>query len=495
MRQSGSEKVETIRLVEDSELSVTATVRELGLPRSTFYGCYRRYKERGAAGLLDRHSSPGFCWNRIPGPVRKQVVETALTHPDASSRKLAWKITDTQDYFISESSVYRILKGCDLITSPAYIVMSASDRFQHPTRRTNELWQTGFTYFRVVGWGWYYLSTVLDDYSRYIIAWKLFQTMAASDVQEALDLALEATGVSQVQVRHRPRLLSDNGPCDLSHKLKHYLRLQGLEHTRGAPYHPMTQGKIERYHRSMKNVVKLENYYYPWELKQAIAQFVEHYNHHRYHESLNNVTPADIFFGRHQDILSRRERIKQRTLDQRRIMNLRTGVVYRENRLLAKRHSCPKCSDDVQGGQMNILKIAKIPAPAIESQCTVMDGIRMMEKENVGGVLVLQGGQLIGTFGERDVMLRVALSQKDPQTTLIGEVMTAPAVTIDKSTTVGAALEIMREHHFRHLPIVSEDGKVEGMVSMRYLLRERTEDLTQELDSLASYLSADGIGG
>ena len=144
---------------------------------------------------------------------------------------------------------------------------------------------------------------------------------------------------------------------------------------------------------------------------------------------------------------------------------------------------------------MNILKIAKIPAPAIESQCTVMDGIRMMEKENVGGVLVLQGGQLIGTFGERDVMLRVALSQKDPQTTLIGEVMTAPAVTIDKSTTVGAALEIMREHHFRHLPIVSEDGKVEGMVSMRYLLHELMEDLTQELDSLASYLSADGIGG
>ena len=128
-------------------------------------------------------------------------------------------------------------------------------------------------------------------------------------------------------MRHRPRLLSDNGPCYLSHELKHYLRLQGLEHTRGAPYHPMTQGKIERYHRSMKNVVKLENYYYPWELEQAIAQFVEHYNHHRYHESLNNVTPADVFFGRHPDILSRRERIKQRTQAQPRIVNLRTGVV------------------------------------------------------------------------------------------------------------------------------------------------------------------------
>ncbi len=196
-------------------------------------------------------------------------------------------------------------------------------------RRSTAAWRACPThpYFRVVGWGWYYLSTVLDDYSRYIIAWKLFQTMAASDVQDTLDVALQATGVGHVQVRHRPRLLSDNGPCYVSHELKDYLQRCGMEHTRGAPYHPMTQGKIERYHRSMKNVVKLEHYYYPWELEQAIDQWVDHYNHHRYHESLNNVTPADVFFGRDQQVLSRRDQIKQRTLAQRRIENLRTGVV------------------------------------------------------------------------------------------------------------------------------------------------------------------------
>ena len=327
MRQTGSEKLETIRLVENSELPVRTTLRQLGIARSTFYGWYRRYKDRGARGLTDRNSGARVYWNRIPERVRQRVVDQALEHPEASPRELAWQITDTDGYFISESSVYRILKQADLITSPAYIIMSASDRFPQPTRRVHELWQTDFTYFRVVGWGWYYLSTVLDDYSRYIIAWKLFQTMSASDVEETLDRALEATGATQARVRHRPRLLSDNGPCYVSGDLKEYLRQREMEHTRGAPYHPMTQGKIERYHRSMKNVVKLEHYYYPWDLEQAIGQFVEHYNHCRYHESLDNVTPADVFFGRHHEVLSRRERIKNRTLAARRLENLKTGVL------------------------------------------------------------------------------------------------------------------------------------------------------------------------
>ena len=159
--------------------------------------------------------------------------------------------------------------------------MQAGDSFQNPTKRVNELWQTDFTYFRIVGWGWYYLSTVLDDYSRYIIAWKLTTSMAADDVKQTLDAAIENTGVNEITVKHRPRLLSDNGPCYISSELKDYLSKYQMQHTRGAPYHPMTQGKIERYHRSMKNVVKLEHYYYPWELEHAIRQFVQYYNHER----------------------------------------------------------------------------------------------------------------------------------------------------------------------------------------------------------------------
>ena len=157
-------------------------------------------------------------------------------------------------------------------------------------------------------------------------SWKLTTGMAADDVKQTLDAAIRTTGVNEIMVKHRPRLLSDNGPCYISSELQDYLGKHKIEHTRGAPYHPMTQGKIARYHRSMKNVVKLEHYYYPWELEHAIRQFVQYYNHERYHESLDNITPADMYVGRYQEIMDRRAIIKYETLQRRRRENLRYCV-------------------------------------------------------------------------------------------------------------------------------------------------------------------------
>jgi transposase InsO family protein len=328
MTLSPSEKYEVIRLVEESELSVRRTLNELGVSRSSFYRWYKAYRDNGYEGLVARSKSPRQFWNKLPESVKEQCLEVALEHPELSPRELAWHITDQHEYFISESSVYRLLKQYDLITSPAYILLQAGDKFHTPTKRINELWQTDFTYFKIVGWGWYFLSTVLDDYSRYIISWKLTTTMGADDVKLTLDDAIGRTGADQVVVKHRPRLLSDNGPCYLSKELKEYLKERKMQHTRGAPYHPQTQGKIERYHRSMKNVVKLENYYYPWELEKAIGQFVDYYNHQRYHESLDNVTPADMFYGRYEEIMDRRQLIKQQTLRCRREENLMTCSTY-----------------------------------------------------------------------------------------------------------------------------------------------------------------------
>jgi putative transposase len=254
-------------------------------------------------------------------------VELALEHPDRSPRQIAWLFTDEKGCFISESSTYRILKGFDLVESPAFRVLSAADEFQHPTHHVHEFWQSDFTYFKIQKRGWYYLSTVLDDFSRYIIAWKLTSTMSATDVQDTLLMALTSTGLDHALVEHRPRLLTDNGSCYVSGELRSFLERRHIEHSRSAPYHPMTQGKIGRYHRSMKNMVNLQNYFLPTELETEITTFVNYYNHQRYHEALNNLTPADVYFRRAQEVLTRRDQIKKQTLQQRRLQNLQMPAV------------------------------------------------------------------------------------------------------------------------------------------------------------------------
>ncbi len=321
MRYPASEKLEIIRLVEGSHLSARQTLAKLGIPRTTFYRWYDRYLQRGQAGLKDQSPKPKHVWNRIPDEVRRKVVKLALTETELSPRELAVTFTDTESYFVSESSVYRALKAHDLITSPAYIVLKAASEFKDKTTAINQLWQTDFTYLKIIGWGWFYLSTILDDYSRYIISWKLCTSMKAEDVTDTLDMALQASGCDQVHVVHKPRLLSDNGSSYVSGDLAEWLQDKGMKHSRGAPYHPQTQGKIERWHQTLKNRILLENYFLPGDLEAQIEAFVDHYNHQRYHESLNNVTPSDVYFGRDKAILKQRERIKRKTFEARRLQH------------------------------------------------------------------------------------------------------------------------------------------------------------------------------
>ena len=319
MRYPATEKLEIIRLVERSHLPVCRTLRHLGVPKTSFYRWYDRYQSFGEQGLEDLNSAPGRVWNRIPDVVRDQIVELALDEPELSPRELAVTFTDTKGYFVSEASVYRLLKAHDLIASPAFIVIKAADEFRDKTTAINQLWQTDFTYLKVIGWGWMYLSTILDDYSRYIIAWKLCSTMKTRDVTNTLELALQASGCDQARVVHKPRLLSDNGSSYVSGELAEWLGDKKMGHVRGAPYHPQTQGKIERWHQTLKNRILLENYFFPADLEAQIEAFVDHYNHRRYHESINNLTPADVYFGRGQAILKQRERIKLKTMETRRL--------------------------------------------------------------------------------------------------------------------------------------------------------------------------------
>jgi len=177
------------------------------------------------------------------------------------------------------------------------------------------MWQTDFTYFKIPGWGWYFLSTVLDDFSRYIIHWRLCKSMKSTDATETIQEAIQKSNLKQNQM---PKLLSDNGSSYIAKDFCDYLKDNKIKQLHGKPGHPQTQGKIERYHRSMKNVIKLDVYYSPMELEYALEKFVNYYNFKRYHESLQNVTPSDVYFGRANRILKKREEIKQNTLIQRR---------------------------------------------------------------------------------------------------------------------------------------------------------------------------------
>ena len=193
--------------MERSHLPVKRTLDKLGIVRTTFYRWYDHYQIGGPEGLEGQSPRPSRVWNRIPDDVRRRIVDLALDVPELSPRELAVRFTDTEKYFVSEASVYRLLKSLDLITSPAFIVIKAADEFRDKTTAINQLWQTDFTYLKVIGWGWMYLSKILDDYSRYIIAWKLCTTMKTSDVTDTLDLALQASSCGQGHVVHKPRLL------------------------------------------------------------------------------------------------------------------------------------------------------------------------------------------------------------------------------------------------------------------------------------------------
>ena len=205
MRLSGSEKLEIIRLVEQSHLPARRTLQMLGIRPSTFYRWYDRFRAGGPEALEDKPSRPDRVWNRIPDAVRQRIIAMALDVPELSPRELATRFTDTQGYFVSESSVYRLLKAHDLITSPAFVVIKAADEFKDKT-------------------------------------------------------------------------------------------------------------------------TALENYYLPGDLEAHIDRFVEHYNHRRYHESLQNLTPADVYFGRGQTILLQRERIKRDTIKLRRLQHQRKAA-------------------------------------------------------------------------------------------------------------------------------------------------------------------------
>ena len=144
---------------------------------------------------------------------------------------------------------------------------------------------------------------------------------------------------------------------------------------------------------------------------------------------------------------------------------------------------------------MGLLRVARTPLVTVKQEATVMEAVGTMAEESIGAIVVIEGNRLVGIFSERDLLLRVVSEKRDPERTLIRDVMTSPVETIHRDSTVDDALKVMLEKHIRHLPILDRDGRLSGMISMRSLLNEKVEELTDQLDSLEAYFTADGFGG
>jgi transposase InsO family protein len=314
-------KLEILSAVEGSELLISRALSRIDIPASTFYRWKRKLRRDGLMGLQDKSSGHTCPWNTMLPEEREKVREISLLHPDWSSREVALHISDTCGFSVSESSVFRILKKEGLIRPRVVKTFRASGKFHSKTHRPNELWQTDATYLLVKNWGWYYLISVLDDFSRRILAWKLQSSMDADAFSEVIECACEVTGIDTVPIAEKPHLLSDNGSALISRVFGEYLEAKHIGHILASPYHPQTNGKIERYHRSAKEKITLEVWESPAAMRTEITNFVDYYNSKRYHEALGNVTPNDVYFGRREDIIKARKALKQKTLENRKRKN------------------------------------------------------------------------------------------------------------------------------------------------------------------------------
>jgi len=315
---SAVEKREILVLVADSGLPRRKALENLGLARSTYYRWLKRQRE---GSLQDKKGGSPIPWNKLKPGEEAKILARARVSPELPCRQLAWQLVDEERWYVSESTVFRILKREGLIKPAEVVGFKAGKEYHRKTKGPNELWATDCSHIKVFDWGWYYLVTVMDDYSRFILAWELKSDMAAGSLIDVVQKALDATGMTDIPVENRTVLLSDNGAGYVSRQFGEYLRLVGVRHIVASPYHPQTNGKIERYHRSLKGEINQLPYNMPGELEKAIADFIEYYNYRRYHEGLGDVTPYDVYTGRHLEIIQRRKEVKSRTLEERRNYN------------------------------------------------------------------------------------------------------------------------------------------------------------------------------
>jgi len=315
--------IEHVEAFGDNRRSVLIS---LNIPESTYYHWRGIYQREGIEGLKKMSTAPGRVWNRILPEEEEIILEVSKNHPELTPRLIAVKITDTKGFYVSEKTVYRLLKKYNLIEPRPLKEMPAAKEYRIKTKRPDQMWQCDATNMFVRGWGYYKYIPVMDDYSRYVLTHELKLDETGYSISDAVEAAIEEAKKLGHKLDPPPRLLSDNGSGFISEDLSKYLRIHGIRHIFGRPYHPQTQGKVERFNRTAKSkTVYVIVYSSPDELQEAIKKTVWDHNHTP-HSSLDNVSPADVYAGRKEEILRKRAELKRLTLEKRMRYNLSTGI-------------------------------------------------------------------------------------------------------------------------------------------------------------------------
>ena len=304
-----------------AEPKLVERLRELGIAASTYYGWKRRLAKRGLKAFLGESSAPKRVWNRLSEQEREMIEAEARAFTELSPRLLAIKLTEDYGVSVSESTVYRVLKAKGLVRQRPVDQRPATKAWKKPTKGVDEIWQLDATNFFIPDFGYYKGIPVIDDHSRKLLACPVRKDESGQSASDAMELALEKAQSEGHLIDEKPVLLTDNGPGFAGEVMAKYLKARGVRHIFGAPYHPQTQGKVERFNRTMKEKVNLWVYGKPEDLQAAIDKMVAEYNETP-HEALKNVSPNDVYAGRQEQVLERRARIRRETIARRYAYNM-----------------------------------------------------------------------------------------------------------------------------------------------------------------------------
>lgn len=277
-----------------------------GLSKGKYYDWVKRY------GKVNEHNAniPRDHW--LTADEQTAILDYHDRNPLEGYRRLSFMMLDEEVAAASPSSVYRVLSRHNRLDRWNKRLSKKGTGFKQPLK-PHEHWHIDIAYINVVG-TFYYLCTVLDGCTRFIVHWEIRECMKEADVELILERAREKfPGVT-------PRIISDNGPQFIAKDFKTYIRLVGMTHVRTAPYYPQSNGKIERWHRTMKtDSIRVYNPKTPEAAREVVARFVDHYNNRRLHSAIGYVTPADRLTGRQDDVWATRDRRLEEARAQRAI--------------------------------------------------------------------------------------------------------------------------------------------------------------------------------